>query len=62
MISFFFQTLWLYILAGIGEKGHKSPMEENTVIAAFMLYSIFYNVSAMEPAIQVYRGIALIVK
>ncbi|OOQ81718.1 putative sugar transporter [Penicillium brasilianum] len=43
MISFFFQTLWLFILAGIGEKGHKSTTEKDAVVAVFMLYAISYN-------------------
>lgn len=48
MISFFFQTLWLFILAGIGEKGHKSTTENNTVVAVFILYAVSYNVSLVD--------------
>ncbi|KAJ5377313.1 uncharacterized protein N7496_004722 [Penicillium cataractarum] len=43
MFSFFFQTLWLFILAGIGEKGHKSTTENNAVVAVFILYAVSYN-------------------
>lgn len=45
----------MYILAGLGEKGHKSPTEKNTVVAAFMLFGLFYNVSAIKPYIISYR-------
>ncbi|KAI1459666.1 putative sugar transporter [Annulohypoxylon moriforme] len=43
MASFFLQAFWMYLLAGIGEKGHKTSTEENTIVAAFMLYAFFYN-------------------
>jgi uncharacterized membrane protein YkvA (DUF1232 family) len=48
MISFFFQTLWLFVLAGIGEKDHKSTTEKDAVVAVFMLYAISYNVSPID--------------
>jgi hypothetical protein len=59
MVSFFFQTFWMYILAGLGENGHKSPTEKNTVVAAFMLFGLFYNVSAIKTSIIFYRVIDL---
>ncbi|TPX13777.1 uncharacterized protein E0L32_005721 [Thyridium curvatum] len=37
------QGLWMYVLAGLGQKAVKSPTESNTIVAAFMLYSFFYN-------------------
>ncbi|OQE20570.1 hypothetical protein PENSTE_c013G02249 [Penicillium steckii] len=43
MISFFLQTLWLFILSGIGDKGDKSSAEKNAVVAVFMLFSVSYN-------------------
>jgi hypothetical protein len=49
MVSFFFQTFWMYMLAGLGEKSHNYPTEKNTVVAAFMLFGVFYNVSSTKP-------------
>jgi hypothetical protein len=60
MVSFFFQTFWMYILAGLGEKAHKSPTEKNTVVAAFMLFGLFYNVSAGNTTIISPRIMVLI--
>lgn len=45
MISFTFQGFWMYLLAGIGEKKTKTSNEKNLVVASFMLYAFFYNVS-----------------
>ncbi|KAJ5818353.1 hypothetical protein N7474_003944 [Penicillium riverlandense] len=42
-ITFFFQGLFMFLLAGIGEMAYKSSTENNTVVAAFMLYSFSYN-------------------
>lgn len=48
MLSFFFQGFWMYLLAGFGQKSDQTPNEKNLVVAAFMLFSMFYNVSLMQ--------------
>lgn len=45
MLSFFFQGFWMYLLAGLGSQADKTSTEKNMVVAAFMLYAFFYNVS-----------------
>lgn len=46
MLSFFLQGLWMYLLAGLGEQAHKTSTDRNAIVAAFMLYAIFYNVGS----------------
>ncbi|KAJ5692590.1 hypothetical protein N7462_002013 [Penicillium macrosclerotiorum] len=43
MITFIFQAIWMYLLAGLGEKESKSDGEKNAIVAAFMLYAFSYN-------------------
>ncbi|KAL4925284.1 sugar porter family MFS transporter [Aspergillus undulatus] len=43
IISYAFQTLWMYVLAGLGTQSQKSITTRNTIVAAFMLYQLFYN-------------------
>ena len=45
MISFFLQTFWMYVLAGLGGKGQKSDTTKNAIVAAFMLFGCSYSVS-----------------
>lgn len=45
MISYIFQSFWLFLLAGLGGKADKTPTEKNTIVAAFMLFAVWYNVS-----------------
>ncbi|KAL2831559.1 general substrate transporter [Aspergillus cavernicola] len=42
-ISYAFQALWMYVLAGLGENAQPSAVERNTIVAAFMLYQVSYN-------------------
>ncbi|CAL5867679.1 uncharacterized protein PFLUO_LOCUS1898 [Penicillium psychrofluorescens] len=42
-ITFFFQGLFMFLLAGIGEMAYKSSTESDTIVAAFMLYYFSYN-------------------
>lgn len=50
MNSFFFQAFWMFLLAGVGQKPHKTPTEKNTIVAAFMLYAFMYNVRTFPVA------------
>ncbi|KAL4783595.1 general substrate transporter [Aspergillus varians] len=43
-ISYTFQAFWMYVLAGLGKHAEPSTTVKNTVVAAFMLYQVFYNV------------------
>lgn len=43
-MSYAFQALWMYVLAGIGGLSHQTPASQNSIVAAFMLYQLFYNV------------------
>lgn len=45
MISCALQAFWMFLLAGLGSKPYKTTTESNTVVAAFMLYSVCYSVS-----------------
>lgn len=47
MISFFLQTFWMYLLAGLGGMAHKNSATKNMIVASFILYSVSYNVSAI---------------
>ncbi|KAL3459666.1 general substrate transporter [Aspergillus heterothallicus] len=40
---FIFQALWMYVLAGLGRESNPSTTTRNTIVAAFMLYQVFYN-------------------
>ncbi|CAG8282028.1 unnamed protein product [Penicillium salamii] len=42
-MSYAFQALWMYVLAGIGGLSHQTPASQNSIVAAFMLYQLFYN-------------------
>ncbi|KAL2795192.1 general substrate transporter [Aspergillus keveii] len=42
-ISYIFQALWMYVLAGLGGESNPSTATKNTIVAAFMLYQVFYN-------------------
>ncbi|KAL4985722.1 general substrate transporter [Aspergillus falconensis] len=42
-ISYIFQALWMYVLAGLGAQPQPSSTARNTIVAAFMLYQLFYN-------------------
>ncbi|KAL4922079.1 general substrate transporter [Aspergillus aurantiobrunneus] len=42
-ISYAFQALWLYVLAGLGEETQPSTATKNTIVAAFILYMLFYS-------------------
>ncbi|KAL2839000.1 general substrate transporter [Aspergillus pseudoustus] len=42
-ISYIFQALWMYVLAGLGAQSNPSTTTRNTIVAAFMLYQLFYN-------------------
>ncbi|KAL3476667.1 general substrate transporter [Aspergillus californicus] len=43
-ISYIFQGLWLYVLAGLGTISDPTSTQRNTIVAAFMLYMFSYNV------------------
>ncbi|KAI1359355.1 putative sugar transporter [Xylaria arbuscula] len=43
LTTFFFQGLWIFVLAGVGSKTNKSQTELNAVVAAFILYWFSYN-------------------
>ncbi|RSH92483.1 hypothetical protein EHS25_008899 [Saitozyma podzolica] len=43
MISCALQAFWMFLLAGLGSKPYKTTTESNTVVAAFMLYSVCYS-------------------
>jgi hypothetical protein len=34
----------MYVLAGLGSESNPSTTTKNTIVAAFMLYQVFYNV------------------
>jgi hypothetical protein len=36
----------MFLLAGVGELSTKSAAENNLIVASFMLYAVFYNVSS----------------
>ncbi|OAA61970.1 Sugar/inositol transporter [Niveomyces insectorum RCEF 264] len=44
LFSFFFQAVWMFCLAGVGEKSVRSTTENNFLVAALMLYNLFYNI------------------
>jgi hypothetical protein len=46
MTSYFLQAFWMFLLAGLGERGGNTSATKNMIVASFMLYSFFYNVSA----------------
>lgn len=37
----------MFLLAGLGQKDGKSRSESDMVVASFMLYAFFYNVSSL---------------
>ncbi|KAL4790587.1 general substrate transporter [Aspergillus venezuelensis] len=43
IMSYAFQALWMYVLAGLGAQANPSTTTKNTIIAAFMLYQFFYS-------------------
>ncbi|GKZ43701.1 hypothetical protein AbraIFM66951_005177 [Aspergillus brasiliensis] len=43
-ISFSFQALWMYVMAGLGEHKYLNAMQKDTIVAVFMLYQVFYNI------------------
>ncbi|KIX07460.1 uncharacterized protein Z518_02113 [Rhinocladiella mackenziei CBS 650.93] len=43
MTTFFFQSTWIYLLAGLGGMANKTSTTKNAIVAAFMLYSFSYN-------------------
>ncbi|KAL1856418.1 hypothetical protein VTK73DRAFT_8293 [Phialemonium thermophilum] len=45
LISFFFQAFWIFMLAGLGGKSNRTSSENNTIVASFMLFAFFYNMS-----------------
>jgi hypothetical protein len=44
-MSYAFQALWMYVIAGLGGVSHPTTTSRNAIVAAFMLYQLFYNVS-----------------
>lgn len=48
MTSYFFQAFWMFLLAGLGERTGNTSTTKNMVVASFMLYSLFYNVSTPQ--------------
>ncbi|CAG7916585.1 unnamed protein product [Penicillium olsonii] len=42
-ISYAFQALWMFVLAGLGGVSNPSTTSRNAIVAAFMLYQLFYN-------------------
>ncbi|RSL59922.1 hypothetical protein CEP54_007014 [Fusarium duplospermum] len=46
MISYIFQSFWLFLLAGLGGKADKTTTEKNTIVAAFMLFAVWYNMGS----------------
>ncbi len=40
----------MFLLAGVGQRPHKTPTEKNTIVAAFMLYAFMYNVRTFPVA------------
>lgn len=46
MGSFFFQALWLCLLAGIGERSHKTQSMKDACVAFLMLFMVSYSVSS----------------
>ncbi|KAF5026819.1 hypothetical protein F66182_1103 [Fusarium sp. NRRL 66182] len=46
MISYALQALWLFVLAGVGSMTSKTTTERNTVVAAFMLFTLCYNMGS----------------
>ncbi|BCS28345.1 sugar porter family MFS transporter [Aspergillus puulaauensis] len=42
-LSYSLQTLWMYVLAGLGGLAHATTASRNTIVASFMLYTVFYN-------------------
>ena len=45
-LSYALQVFWMYLLAGLGSKAHKSASENGAVVAAFMLYAFSYNMGS----------------
>ncbi|KUL90293.1 hypothetical protein ZTR_01918 [Talaromyces verruculosus] len=45
MTSYFFQAFWMFLLAGLGERTRNTSTTKNMIVASFMLYSFFYNMS-----------------
>lgn len=48
MTSYFFQAFWMFLLAGLGERAGNTSTTKNMIVASFMLYSFFYNVSTQS--------------
>ncbi|KAJ3461155.1 hypothetical protein MRS44_009708 [Fusarium solani] len=46
MTSYIFQSFWLFLLAGLGGKADKTATEKNTIVAAFMLFAVWYNMGS----------------
>ncbi|KAJ5111378.1 hypothetical protein N7532_001913 [Penicillium argentinense] len=42
-ITFFFQALWMFLLAGLGGENHKTSTAKNAIVASFMLYAFSYS-------------------
>ncbi|KAJ5983457.1 hypothetical protein N7481_005556 [Penicillium waksmanii] len=42
-MSYAFQALWMYVLAGLGGVAHPTAASRDAIVAAFMLYQLFYN-------------------
>jgi MFS transporter, SP family, sugar:H+ symporter len=45
LLSYILQAFFMYLLAGLGQINGKTSSESNMIVAAFMLFSFFYNVS-----------------
>ncbi|KAJ5756262.1 hypothetical protein N7533_005805 [Penicillium manginii] len=43
LMSYAFQALWMYVIAGLGGVSHPTTTSRNAIVAAFMLYQLFYN-------------------
>ncbi|CAI7665034.1 unnamed protein product [Penicillium manginii] len=43
LMSYAFQALWMYVIAGLGGVSHPTTTSRNAIVAAFMLYQLSYN-------------------
>ncbi|ETS85092.1 hypothetical protein PFICI_03117 [Pestalotiopsis fici W106-1] len=43
LLSYTLQAFFMYLLAGLGQISNKTSSESNMIVAAFMLFSFFYN-------------------
>ncbi|KAF2994218.1 hypothetical protein E8E14_001820 [Neopestalotiopsis sp. 37M] len=43
LLSYILQAFFMYLLAGLGQINGKTSSESNMIVAAFMLFSFFYN-------------------